>query len=104
MLPLTHPKQAQVLKHTLVKSLSLSTFPQLDAIQDLLVSFTWDGPRVVDGNFSPMESVVGLTYTSRLMLSNVASLDEGKYTCTVVVYSAGIMLYITYNISLTTLP
>ena len=63
--------------------------PQLDAIRDLLVSFMWDGPRVVDGNFSPMESVVGLTYTSRLMLSNVASLDEGKYTCTVVVSSAG---------------
>ena len=81
---------------------------QVEEIQDLVVSLTWEGPRAInndDNKYSIMESGSGIRYTSNLMILDVDSRDEGEYMCTVVVSSGGNVLSasVTEHISISVL-
>ena len=64
-----------------------ATFQSEVDVQSL--SIMWGGPRVVNGRgepYSVTETNFRVKYTSNLTIPHVMKSDEGKYTCTVLVY------------------
>ena len=65
---------------------------QVEEIEDLAVSLTWGGPRVISDDDDSKFSIIESAHTSNLMIHNVDNGDEGEYMCTVVVSRGGNVL------------
>jgi hypothetical protein len=65
---------------------------QVEEIEDLAISLTWGGPRVISDDDDSKFSIIESAHTSNLMILSVDNGDEGEYMCTVVVSRGGNVL------------
>jgi hypothetical protein len=64
----------------------------VEEIEDLAISLTWGGPRVISDDDDSKFSIIESAHTSNLMILSVDNGDEGEYMCTVVVSRGGNVL------------
>ena len=65
---------------------------QVEEIEELEISLTWGGPRVISDDDDSKFSIIESAHTSNLTILSVDNGDEGEYMCTVVVSRGGNVL------------